>query len=75
MSGIANIIDIISGLFKAQHEEVRTAASISLGNISIGNPDFFLQRVFALVDKSHVQEKYLYLNTIREIIIHNPKSL
>ena len=54
---------------------MRTAASISLGNISIGNPDFFLQRVFALVDKSHYQEKYLYLNTIREIIIHNPNSL
>lgn len=46
-----------------------------MGNLSIGNPDFFLQRVFALVDKSHHQEKYLFLNTIREIIIHNPKSL
>ena len=67
--------DFLLGFFKAQHEEVRTAASISLGNLSIGNPDFFLQKVFALVDKSQFQEKYLYLNTIREIVIHNPKSL
>jgi len=46
-----------------------------LGNISIGNADFFLQRVFALVDKSDPQEKYLFMNTIREIIIHNAKCL
>jgi len=54
---------------------VRTAASISLGNISIGNPNFFLPRVFELVDKSNPQEKYLFLNTIREIILHNSKCL
>ena len=65
----------MQALFKVQNEDVRTAASICLGNISIGNPDFFLQRVFALVDQSDVQEKYLFLNTIREIIIHNSKCL
>lgn len=75
LSGIQNLIDIVSALFKVLNEDVRTAASICLGNISIGNPDFFLQRVFALVDKSDPQEKYLFLNTIREIIIHNPKCL
>jgi len=46
LSTLANIIDTVSSLFKVQNEEVRTAASICLGNISIGNPDFFLQRVF-----------------------------
>jgi hypothetical protein len=52
LSGIPNMIDSVSTLFKVQNEDIRTAASICLGNISIGNPDFFLQRVFALVDKS-----------------------
>jgi hypothetical protein len=52
LSGVPHIIDIVSALFKAANEDVRTAGSICLGNISIGNPDYFLQRVFALVDKS-----------------------
>jgi len=46
-----------------------------LGNISVGNPDFFLDKVFSLVDAAEVHEKYLFLNTIREIIIHNPICL
>jgi hypothetical protein len=75
LSGIPKIIDIVSSLFKGANEDVRTAASICLGNISIGNTDYFLERVFALVDKSEAQEKYLFLNTIREIIIHNSRCL
>jgi hypothetical protein len=62
-------------LFKVHDEDVRTAASICLGNISVGNADFFLQRVFALLDKSDPKEKYLFMNTIREIISHNAKCL
>jgi hypothetical protein len=54
---------------------VRTAASICLGNLSVGNPDFFLEKVFKLVDAAEHNEKYLFLNTIREIILHNPKCL
>lgn len=75
MSKLPNVIESISKLFKAPNEEVKTAGSISLGNLSIGNPEFFLPRVFELVDKSSTQEKYLFLNTIREIIIHNPNCL
>ena len=52
LSSIPNIIDLVSSQFKKHDEDIRTAASICLGNISIGNPEFFLQRVFALVDKS-----------------------
>lgn len=62
-------------MFGHQNEQVRQAASISLGNISIGNPEFFLQKVFALVDSSHDKQKYLFLNTLREIIITNAKCL
>lgn len=47
------MIESVSALFKVHNEEVKTAASISLGNLSIGNPDFFLPKVFDLVDKSN----------------------
>jgi len=75
LSGVPNVIDLVANLFKVANEEVRTAGSICLGNVSIGKPEFFLPRVFALVDNSDPQEKYLFLNTIREIIIHNSKCL
>jgi hypothetical protein len=50
LSGVQNIIATVSSLFKASDEQVRIAASICLGNISVGNPDFFLDKVFSLVD-------------------------
>ena len=62
-------------MFKASDEGIRTAASICLGNISVGNPNFFLEKVFALVDAAEHHQKYLFLNTIREIIVNNPRCL
>src|SRR3569833_3099958 len=62
-------------MFKSSNEDVKTAGSICLGNISVGNADFFLEKVFTLVDQSQQQEKYLFLNTVKEIITHNPKCL
>lgn len=75
LSSVANIIQQVSGMFKAPDEAVRTAASICLGNLSVGNPNFFLEKVFALVDAAEHHTKYLFLNTIREIIVHNPRCL
>jgi len=75
LSTESNVLNIIQGLFESDSEDVRKAASISLGNISVGNPQFFLDKVFALVDKSQDQQKYLFLNTIREIIMHDSKCL
>ena len=54
---------------------MRIAASICLGNVAIGNPNFFLSKVFSLVEQSKDAQKYLFLNTIREIIIHDSKCL
>jgi len=51
-SSVNGIIEIVSALFQMKNEDCRTAASFCLGNISIGNPQFFLPKVFALVDKS-----------------------
>lgn len=75
LSSVANILNSVSALFKAPDESTRIAASISIGNISVGNPDFFLSKVFSLMDAAESSQKYLFLNTIREIIINNSKSL
>lgn len=74
-SGVKNIIELVQSLFGSQHEDVRQAASICLGNLTIGNPQFFLDKVFSFVAKSAAKQKYLFLNTIREIIIHDQKCL
>ena len=54
---------------------MRIAASICLGNVAIGNPNFFLDKVFSLVKQSKDAQKYLFLNTIREIIVHDSECL
>ena len=46
-----------------------------MGNVTIGNPDFFLSKVFEFVRNSEVAQKYLFLNTIRAIIIADSKCL
>jgi hypothetical protein len=66
---------LIQKYFSSASEEVRQAASISLGKITIGNPKFFLDKVFALVTKSEPKQKYLFLNTIREIILNDSDCL
>jgi hypothetical protein len=49
------IIETLSGLFEHQDDQVRQASAISLGGISIGNTDFFIPKVFELINKSQQQ--------------------
>jgi len=46
-----------------------------MGNATIGNPQFFLSKVFNLASESQVAQKYLFLNTIREIIIADSRCI
>lgn len=41
-----NIINMFSELFNRDQKNIKDAAAISLGSISIGNPKFFLEKVF-----------------------------
>lgn len=75
LSQIQNIIQIISSLFHHQNDQIRQAAAISLGSVSIGNTGFFLDKVFKLIQSSEPQEKYMFMSTIREIIINKPECL
>lgn len=63
------ILPMVQRLFAHSQEDVKFAASISMGNVAIGNPEFFLPKVFELVNNSQEAQKNLFLNTIREIII------
>ena len=75
LSGEARVLPTIQNLFSHPQEDVKFAASICMGNIAIGNPDIFLSKVFELVNDSQEAQKYLFLNTIREIIIADSQCL
>ena len=75
LSGINNIISLISSMFSDEKDQIRQAAAICLGSISIGNTNFFLEKVFNLITNSQSTEKYMYMSTIREIITIKPECL
>lgn len=52
LSKVAGIIELTSSMFGDQSDLVRQAAAIGLGTMSIGNTNFFLEKVFALIQKS-----------------------
>lgn len=66
LSSISSIIETIDSLFKSDDSDVKLAASICLGNISIGNISFFLPIVMKLITGTSVP--YLELISVREII-------
>ena len=65
----------IQSLFQNPNDQIRSAAAIALGGISIGNTSFFLDKVFTLISTSASQEKYMFLSTIKEIIVNKPECL
>jgi cullin-associated NEDD8-dissociated protein 1 len=75
MSSIKDIIKTISSLFAHENDQIRQAAAICLGSISIGNTNFFLEKVFALITKSEANTKFMYMSTIKEIINIKPECL
>ena len=75
MSKELSVLQMIQNYISSTNENVRQAASISLGKITIGNPKFYLDKVFELVTKSEAKQKYLFLNTLREIILNDSACL
>ena len=62
-------------MFGHARDQVRQAAAICLGSISIGNTDFFLKAVFGYIESADEAEKFMYMSTIREIITIKPECL
>jgi len=52
LSSINGIIGSVSQLFEHPDDQVRQAAAFSLGGIAIGNTEFFIPKVFELINKS-----------------------
>jgi predicted ATPase with chaperone activity len=50
LSKMPGVLETISRLFQHSNDQVRQAAAISLGIISIGNTNFFLEKVFKLIE-------------------------
>lgn len=75
LSVVGNIIELVASMFAHPQDQVRQAAAICLGSISIGNTDFFLDRVFKLIQDSDDAAKFMYMSTIREIITIKPECL
>lgn len=75
LSKEAKILPLVKDLFTHANEDVRLATSIMLGDLTIGSPQFFSEKVFGLVQLSDDRQKYLFINTIREIIIADSKCL
>lgn len=75
MSSEKVLLDIVKKGFESENGDVRQAASICLGDCAIGNPKFFLVKVFEFVNNIDIRQRYLFLNTIREILIHKISSV
>lgn len=52
LSGEARILPTVQRLFQHSQEDVKFAASVCMGNVTIGNPGHFLDLVFQLVGNS-----------------------
>jgi len=75
MSSEKVLLDIVKKGFESENSDVRQAASICLGDCAIGNPKFFLVKVFEFVNNIDIRQRYLFLNTIREILVHKISSV
>eukprot|EP01080_Neovahlkampfia_damariscottae_P001067 gene1067-10586_t len=69
-----NIKNDIEACFDSGSEEVKNAASTSLGNISVGNLSNYLPSILESISKQP-KRKYLLLHSLKEIISHNSKDL
>ncbi|KAM0753363.1 TIP120-domain-containing protein [Meredithblackwellia eburnea MCA 4105] len=60
--------------FSATSEDVRRAAALSAGNITVGNPASFLPTILQLIQADD-KKRYLALQALKEVIIHSPHEL
>ena len=72
LSSVNGIIDTLQKMFNAADDEVRQAASFSIGNVSVGNLKFFLPVVMKLIAQN---TNYLILTSVREIVLYHAKDL
>ncbi|XP_076241308.1 cullin-associated and neddylation-dissociated 1 isoform X2 [Calliopsis andreniformis] len=67
LSGIASLKHIILNSFSSQSEEVKSAASYTLGNIAVGNLPEYLPFILKEIE-AQPKRQYLLLHSLKEII-------
>jgi hypothetical protein len=58
-------------LIGSDQEDVRQAASVALGKMALGKISHFLPIVMSAINNPKTGHRYLYLNSIREIILND----
>lgn len=70
LSSIKNLVERLDHMFLDENADIRSSASHCLGNISIGNVEFFFPKVMGLI-QSDAEHKYLLLTSVKDIIRAN----
>ncbi len=74
MSQTTQLKNIILDNFNHSNEEVKTAASYALGNLSLGNLKEYLPFVLNEIE-TQPKRQYLLLHSLKEVIIINKRLL
>eukprot|EP00850_Spirogloea_muscicola_P001350 SM000005S17147 [mRNA] locus=s5:408611:419235:+ [translate_table: standard] len=67
LSGHADIETVITSSFQSPSEEIKAAASYSLGNVAVGNLAKYLPFILHQID-NHIKLQYLLLHSLKEVI-------
>lgn len=73
LSSYKNLKTDIESCFDSGSEEVKNAASTSLGNIAVGNLAFYLPSIIEST-KNDTKRRYLLLHSLKEIITQSPQE-
>ena len=68
LSGIPNLTDVILQAFNSSSEDVKSAGSFALGCLAIGNSQKFLPIILHEIE-SRTRRQYLFLHSLREVIL------
>jgi cullin-associated NEDD8-dissociated protein 1 len=68
LSGNKDLRKVVLAAFEDSSEDVKTGASVALGNIAIGNMGAVLPDIFAEI-QAHPKKQYLLLGSLREVIV------
>lgn len=73
LSGYKDLEAVVMGAFIANNEEVKSAASFSLGRICIGNLPYYLPGMLAQIE-NQTRSHYLLLHSLKETISNAPQA-
>lgn len=66
LSGIGSLKQVVLDSFLSQSEEVKAAASYTLGNVAVGNLPEYLLFILSAIEKQP-KRQYLLLHSLKEV--------